>query len=176
MMPRRGSFIRLFLIALFALLLLGGGCGYHLQGELSLPGGAQAVHVALFENHSSETAAEDVFTNALIDAVLKKTRARVTAFEQATGFISGSIQSITIGSLTRSSDDDVLQGRVSAVLDVVMTDAEGRELWAVKGYSGSEVYTASSSNLSDEAAKQEAVEQIAQRLGEKLISALSDDW
>lgn len=169
------SLMELFLLVALAL-FFWGGCGYHIQGNLSLPGGTQAVHVALFENHSSETAAEDIFTNAFIDAVLKKTGARVTAPGQATGFISGSIQSITIGSLTRSSDDDVLQGRVSAVLDVVMTDADGRELWVVKGYSGSEVYTASSSNITDEAAKQEAVAQIADRLGEKLVSALSDDW
>ena len=78
--------------------------------------------------------------------------------------------------MTRSSDDTVLQGRVSATVDLSMTDAGGETLWAVKGYGSNEVYTASSSNVTNEAAKREAVIQIAQRLSEKLISAMGDQW
>ncbi len=159
-----------------ALILVGGGCGYHIQGYASLPGGVKAVHVALFENLSRESGAENIFTNAFINELLMKTDVRMAKESNATGLITGVIRSISVGALTRSSDDTVLQGRVSATLDLSMITAGGEVLWAVKGYGGNEVYTASSSNVTNEAAKKEAVIQISQRLAEKLVSAMGDQW
>ncbi len=162
---------------LLLVLILGGGCGYRMQGTAPLPGGIKVVRVNLFENRSSQSGAENVFTNAFINELLKKTDVRVLKTTTTTGgVVTGTIRSISVGDLTRSSDDTVLQGRVSAILDLLMTDADGVELWSVKGFAGNEIYTASSSNVTDEAAQQEAVAQIALRLSEKLVSAMSDQW
>ena len=161
---------------LLLVLILGGGCGYRMQGTAPLPGGIKAVRVNLFENRSSRSGAENVFTNAFINELLKKTDVRVLKTTTAGGVVTGTIRSISVGDLTRSSDDTVLQGRVSAILDLLMTDVDGVELWSVKGFAGNEIYTASSSNVTDEAAQQEAVAQIALRMSEKLVSAMSDQW
>ena len=157
-------------------LIPGWGCGYRIQGTASLPGGIKTVQVNLFENLSSESGAENIFTNAFINELLTKTNVRVLNSPTAGGVINAIIRSISVGDLTRSSDDTVLQGRVTAILDLIMTDADGVELWSVKGYAGNEIYTASSSNVTDEAAQQEAVVQIALRLSEKLVSAMGDQW
>ena len=84
---------------LLALLMLWGGCGYHIQGYASLPGGTKAVHVALFENRSGESGAENIFTNAFIDELLMKTDARVTEEAGAQGVITGVIRSISVGGI-----------------------------------------------------------------------------
>ena len=164
-----------YLIWLFFLLLVGG-CGYHIQGNTFLPTGIKAVHVTLFENRSGESGAENTFTNAFIKELLMKTNAQVTDESHARGFITGIIRSISVGDLTRSSDDAVLQGQVRATMDLSMVDDKGHVVWEVKGYSDNEVYTASSSNVTDEFAKREAVEEIATRLSEKLVSAMGDQW
>ena len=164
-----------YLICLIALLLVGG-CGYHIQGNTSLPTGIKAVHVTLFENRSGESGAENTFTNAFIKELLMKTNAQVTDESHARGFITGIIRSISVGDLTRSSDDAVLQGQVRATMDLSMADDKGHVVWEVKGYSDNKVYTASSSNVTDESAKREAVEEIANRLSEKLVSAMGDQW
>jgi outer membrane lipopolysaccharide assembly protein LptE/RlpB len=158
------------------LLLLVGGCGYHIRGNTPLPAGIKAVHVTLFENRSGESGAENTFTNAFINELLMKTDAQVTDKSHARGFITGIIRSISVGDLTRSSDDAVLQGRVNATMDLSMTDDKGHVVWEVKGYNDNKVYTASSSNVTDESAKQEAVEEIARRLSEKLVSSMGDQW
>ena len=157
-------------------LVLVGGCGYHIQGNASLPAGIKAVHVTLFENRSGESGAENTFTNAFINELLMKTDAQVTDEGHARGFITGTIRSISVGDLTRSSDDAVLQGQVRATMDLSMVADKGGVVWEVKGYSDHKVYTVSSSNATDEFAKQEAVEEIAERLSEKLVSAMGDQW
>ncbi|WP_212637864.1 LPS assembly lipoprotein LptE [Desulfocicer vacuolatum] len=156
--------------------LLLGGCGYHIQGNTPLPAGIKAVHVTLFENRSGESGVENTFTDLFIDELLMKTDAKVTDEAHARGFVTGIIRSISVGDLTRSSDDAVLQGLVRATMDLSMADETGNVVWGVKGYSDSKVYTASSSNVTDESAKQEAVEYIARRLSEKLVSAMGDQW
>ncbi|MFK5951838.1 MAG: LPS assembly lipoprotein LptE [Desulfobacterium sp.] len=157
-------------------LLLVGGCGYHIQGNTSLPAGIKAVHVTLFENRSGESGVENIFTNAFIKELLMKTDAQVIDEAHARGFITGTIRSISVGDLTRSSEDAVLQGQVRATMDLSMADDKGDVVWEVKGYNDHKVYTASSSNATDEFAKQEAVEEIAERLSEKLVSAMGDQW
>jgi len=157
-------------------LTLVGGCGYHIQGNTSLPAGIKAVHVTLFENRSGESGAENTFTNAFINELLMKTDAQVTDEAHAKGFITGIIRSISVGNLTRSSDDAVLQGQVRATMDMSMADDKGDVVWEVKGYSDERVYTASSSNVTDDSAKSEVLEGMAKRLSEKLVSAMGDQW
>jgi len=169
---RRRAWYFIWLIFLF----LMGGCGYHIQGNTSLPTGIKVVHVTLFENRSGESGAENTFTNAFIKELLMKTNAQVSDESHARGFITGIIRSISVGDLTRSSDDAVLQGQVRATMDLSMADDKGHVVWEVKGYSDNKVYTASSSNVTDESAKREAVEEIANRLSEKLVSAMGDQW
>ncbi len=157
-------------------LVMVGGCGYHIQGNASLPAGIKAVHVTLFENRSGESGVENTFTNAFIKELLMKTDVQVTDEAHARGFIIGTIRSISVGNLTRSSENAVLQGQIRATMDLSMADDKGNVVWEVKGYSDHKVYTASSSNATDESAKQEAVEEIAGRLSEKLVSAMGDQW
>ncbi len=152
------------------------GCGYRLSGGGPLPGNVTRVAVAMFENRSFETGAEAVFTSALMTELVQSSDARVVGREEADAVILATIRSITIGGLTRTADDSVVERRVSAVLDLDMVGKDGETIWSVRKFSESEVYAVSSANASDEAAKREAVQEIADRVAERIISKMRDNF
>ncbi len=51
---------------LFFLMLSFSACGYKFAGEGRLPGDIKRIKIAMLENHTGETGAEAVLTNALI--------------------------------------------------------------------------------------------------------------
>ena len=152
------------------------GCGYRLSGGGPLPGNVTRVAVAMFENRSFETGAETVFTSALMTELVQSSEAVVVDRDEAEAVILGTIRSITLGELTRTADDAVVERRVSAVLDLDVVSKDGETIWSVRNFSESEVYTVSSANVSDEAAKRDAVRKIADRVSERIISKMRDDF
>ena len=161
---------------IFVLLFIVAGCGYRLSGGGALPGNVTRVSVSMFQNQSFETGAETIFTSALIRTLVEKTDAQIVARKEADAVISSTIKSITMGALTRTSDDAVIERLVGAVLDLYMVNNEGETIWSVRNFSQSEVYTVSSANMSDEAAKREAIEKIADRISERIISKMRDNF
>ena len=162
--------------SLVCLLVFLCACGYRFSGAGKLPGSVTRVHVAMFENRSAETGAEAIFTNALVSELLRRSGADVVEKNRASAFISGDIRSITIGALTRTSDDEVLERRVTAVVDLKMVNRKGKKLFDVTGFSGDEEFAVSGSNLSDRASSEEAVEKVARRIAEDLVSRMKDDF
>jgi uncharacterized protein YkuJ len=62
------------------------------------------------------------------------------------------------------------------VVDVVLTGAEGKVLWSVKNFSATESYEVSISSVDDEANKREAIDLIAERVAERLVSRMTNDF
>jgi len=169
--------IKKSLIAIISVLFfLLPGCGYRLSGGGVLPGNVTRVSVSMFQNQSFETGAETIFTSALIRTLVEKTDARIVARKEADAVITSTIKSITMGALTRTSGDAVIERLVGAVLDLYMVNKEGETIWSVRNFSQTEVYTVSSINASDEAAKREALEKIADRISERIISKMRDNF
>jgi len=165
------------LIAIISVLFfLFPGCGYRLSGGGPLPGNVTRVSVSMFQNQSFETGAETIFTSALIRNLVEKTDAEIVSRKEADAVITSTIKSITMGALTRTSDDAVIERLVGAVLDLYMVNKEGETIWSVRNFSQTEVYTVSSINASDEAAKREAIEKIADRISERIISKMRDNF
>lgn len=152
------------------------GCGYRLSGGGPLPGNVTRVAVAMFENRSFETGAETVFTSALMTELVQSSNAVVVDRDEAEAVILGTIKSITLGGLTRTADDAVVERQVSAVLDLDVVSKDGETIWSVRNFFESEVYSVSNANVSDEAAKREAVREIADRVSERIISKMRDNF
>jgi hypothetical protein len=157
-------------------LLIGPGCGYGLDGGGLIDNDITRVSVAVFENKSTESRAGISFTNELIREITAKTDTIVVADGNATRKISGTVQSITFSTLSRSSSEDVTEREVKAVVDVVLTGAEGKVLWSVKNFSATESYEVSISSVDDEANKREAIDLIAERVAERLVSRMTNDF
>ncbi len=150
------------------------GCGYHLSKAGYVNGNLTRVAVTLFDNNTAEGTAGVCFTNELIREITAKTGTQVV--DDADHVIAGTVTSITISDLSRSSVTTVMARQVTAMVDVKLTDANGDILWAVTGCSANETYSVASrasDNGVDEASKRAAVNRIAQRVAERLVNQMT---
>ena len=159
-----------------SVLIIGSGCGYRLEGGGFINNNVSRVSVVIFENKTTESRAGISFTNELIREITAKTDTIVVDADSATRKISGTVQSITFSTLSRSSSEDVTEREVNAMVDVVLTGAGGKILWSVKRFSATESYKVSDISVDDEANKREAVDLIAERVAERLVSQMTNDF
>lgn len=166
------------LLIIISISFLGffASCGYKFAGGGLLPGKTKLVAVKMFENKTSETGAENIFSNALSMELVTKSDTKVVGIEKAEAFFTGVVKSISISKLTRTSDDAVIERKVSAVIDLKMVDKDGQVLWSVKDFQGREEYQVTTQNLTDMASRTLAVRKIAERIAQKVVGSLLDDF
>ncbi len=160
----------------FGIFVFTDSCGYKFSNKGTLPSGITKLSVGIFENNSSESGAENYFTAALINELVHTTNAMVVDKKNASAFIKARIESITFGTLTRKTDESVSEIRISAVVDLSLIDKSKNTIWSVQNFSDYEDYAVSNSNISDEAAKRGAVKKIAERIAEKIVSRMRDNF
>lgn len=166
----------ILLIVSFFILSIVGSCGYKFSGGGLLPGKTKFVTVKMFENRSSETGAENIFANALSIELMEKSDSQVVKLEDADAYFSGVVKSISISTLTRTSDDAVIERKVSAVIDLKMIDKDGNILWFVKDFQGREAFQVTTENITDMASRTVAVRKIAERIAQKVVSRMLDNF
>lgn len=162
------------IIAVLLIMGVAAGCGYRLAGGGYVNEDVARVRVDVFENASAEPGIGVSFTNELIREILAKTDTRVE--NHAGRRIVGTVKSITFSTLSRSSATDIAEREVVAVVDVRLLDAAGQILWSVKDFSARESYTVSQDTVVEEAGKRQAVETIAQRVAERLVSRMTSGF
>jgi hypothetical protein len=147
-------------------------CGYQFEGGGYIHDDVTRVAVRVLENKSTETGAGITFTNALIREIIQKTDTKITDESTATAILEGSITAVIFSVLSRSTTESVIERRVSARVDLRLINTDWDVIWSVKDFSTRDDYTVSQDKLTDEANKREAVDKIAQRSAEKLISKM----
>ncbi len=148
------------------------GCGYRLAGGGYLNETVTRVAVDVFENNSSESRAGISFTNELVTEIIQKSDTEVVDQSKTTRVIIGTIKAITFSTLSRSSTEDVTERQVTAVVDVRLVGPDDEIIWSVKDFSAKESYTVADDTVNDEANKSEAVDTIAERVAERLVSQM----
>ncbi|CCK80424.1 conserved uncharacterized protein [Desulfobacula toluolica Tol2] len=159
-----------FLFAVFA------SCGYQFEGGGYINKDVTRVAVNILDNNSLQTEAGVVFTNALIREIIEKTDTAVVDESHATAVIKGTINAITFSTLSRSTTESVIERRVCAVLDLRLVNKDGEMIWSVKDFATDEEYTVSEDNIEDENNIRDAVEKIATRSAEKVISRMLNNF
>jgi len=161
----------------YTILLAGvvlASCGYRFAGPGQLPGNPRHLHVAVVENPTTETGIEVLLSNTLIQAFLANGHQVVAGPEAADAVLSGRIASLRIDSVSRESAQISLAGRVSIVLNLVLSDPEGNEIWSAEGLSGSQRYSISTGNkLQTEADRRHAIKILSERLAETAYDRLT---
>ncbi len=160
------------LCILAGVLLLFSGCGYRLEGGGYIYQGVTRVGVEVFENKTSQTRAAIDFTNGLIREIQEKSDTKVVDPANAARRIKGKIKAITFSVLSRSSTETVVERNVTAVVDVQLLDTDDDILWSVSNFSSSESYMVDEDKINDEASINEAIEIIAQRIAERVVSQM----
>ena len=151
-------------------------CGYQFEGSGFINKDVKSVAVRILNNKSSETGAGIVFTNALIQEILQKTETRVVDESMASAFLEGSITAITFATLSRSTTESVLERRIWATTNLKLINRDGELIWSVSNFPSHEDYKVSPDKITDEHNKKAAVDKIAVRSAEKLISKLMNNF
>ncbi len=166
----------ILLIALVLLLSSLASCGYKFAGGGLLPGNTKRVAVKMFENNTSESGVENIFVSALSAELMKKSDSEVVNIEDSDAYFKGIVKSISISTLTRTAADAVIERKITAVIDLKMVDGEGNILWSIKDFKGREEYQVTTENLTDMASRTEGLTKIAERIAEKVVSRMLDDF
>ena len=158
------------------LVVFFASCGYQFEGGGYINKDVSSVAVRALKNKSSETGAVIAFTNALIQEIIQKTDTKVVEESRASAFLEGTIKEITFVTLSRSTTESVLERRILALMDLKLINREGEVIWSASDFTSYEDYTVSQDNITDEGNKKAAVDKIAIRSAEKLISKLMTNF
>jgi Lipopolysaccharide-assembly len=122
------------LLALLALVMALGGCGYHFGASGSnLPSGAETIYVARFTNHTRQTGINDVFMRYLDDEIAMHRRLRlVDSPAEADLELSGEILAITpLPSSFNSVLEPTIYSRSMTVAAQLKDLRNNRVIWSV---------------------------------------------
>ena len=150
------------------------GCGYRFSGGGTLPGGATQVFVSMFENRTDETGIEAVLTNDLIYEFSRAGTLAVTE-RSADARLSGAITAISRGTISRISVNTSQERRVSLVLSLRLTGADGKLLWTQR-MTDNEEYLVEKDRETTDRNRRAAIIVLSKRLSEKIYYRLTDNF
>lgn len=107
-------------LALLALGLVAGGCGYSLRG--TLPPHIKTVAVPIFANRTSEPAVENFLTGAVVEAFSTNGRLRVVTPAKADSILEGEVVGFQVESVAFDAAANVRQYRLVVTLNLVYRD------------------------------------------------------
>jgi len=119
-------------LTVFSLLLFLTACGYGLVGAPDrLPHGIQTLHVALFENRTTEPYLENVITQSVNQRLLRIPELRLqTSVENSDASLSGSVLTYRIEAAAYDALDRPQQYRVVMQIEAqLQRTSDGRILW-----------------------------------------------
>lgn len=166
------------LLLLFFVIVSGTlvGCGYKFSGGGTMPSGTGMICISLFNNRTSEAMLENTIVNALVYEFTRNGQKISKNKESADSIMAGEIKSVNSETVTQTESLTSIESRVTVALSVLVKDQNGDVLWENRNISDSEVYTVSSNNSSDSAAKKEALRKISERISVKIYSGMTEDF
>lgn len=164
----------IWIILLF--LMLVSDCGYKFTGGGSFPAGIKSVCVVTLENRTSETGAENIFTNDLIYEVTRDGKVVLKSKDKADAVLSGVIKSMNIQTISRTGTHSALERRVTITVNVKLTTPDGKVIWYANDVSANEAYDVMSDKLATEQKRRDAISALSKRLAERLYARITDDF
>jgi outer membrane lipopolysaccharide assembly protein LptE/RlpB len=157
--------------------MMVSACGYRFAGEGNFPGGASRLFVAVLENQTIETGFEAVMTNDLIYEI---TRSRANAYTSnplaADAVLTGTIRETRTVTVSRQSTQVSLRRRVTAYVDLHLTDRQGKVVWKVRRLSAKQEYDVVDSQAVTEQNRKDALRSLSSKFAEKVVIRLTEEF
>jgi outer membrane lipopolysaccharide assembly protein LptE/RlpB len=155
----------------FLCLFLLTGCGYQMVGkETHVPPGLNSVAIPTFKNQTFEPGIEVPFTQAFLREFIQDRRVNVVDRAGAESVLEGIIRDFSFYSVSFDKSGFVIEYQTNVILDLTLKDRTGKVLWEEKGFSENRWFRASSSGVTNEAAKQVAIQETGKLAAERLRS------
>ena len=147
------------------------GCGYQMVGKKThVPPGLASVAIPTFKNQTFEPGIEVPFTQAFLREFIQDRRVNVVGRAEADSIFEGIIKYFSIYSVSYDRSGFVIEYQTNVILDLTLKDRTGKVLWEEKGFSETRWFRASSSGVTNEAAKQVAIQETGKLAAERLRS------
>ncbi len=158
------------------MLIIFSSCGYSFRGSGNFPEGIKSLFIKILKNRTSETGAENIFTNDLIYEVTSHGNVVLAGEGSADGILSGVIKSMRIDAISHRDTYSSLERRVIISIDLKLTDQTGRVIWSAKDISANKDYIVSSDKQITEKHRREAIITLSKKLAEKVYNRLTDNF
>jgi outer membrane lipopolysaccharide assembly protein LptE/RlpB len=174
--------LRLASAALLAVALggLAGGCGYSLVGRASnLPADVREILIRPLENQTPRSQVEQFLTSAIADELVTRQRFAVVQSEaEADAVLSGAVTGFTVTPVTFDADGRATEYEITVVarMSFRRTGAEGAVLWSNERYAFRENYKVEVSETGYFDQEDTAIEEVADRFAETMVSDLLEGF
>lgn len=143
------------------------GCGYRFAGSGSLPEGVSRLCVAVPENRSADVRLAPMVANFVVsEAIAAGAEASVGCAGNA-GSLTGEIRSVSTATITRNSDGEGTEERVTITASFRLAGEDGEVIWQRSPVTGTETYDVvpgADSTAPRSAALEEAAEDLAENV------------
>ena len=164
----------LSLVLLLALLLGSSGCGYRFSVVGNLPVGIGNISVRMFENRTSETGAEAVFTDALI-AELMRSGVSIAQADSADSILEGVIESVNVWTVSRRSTQVSTERRIGMAVSFKFFNRDGKLLSSGRVQENQTIWVTANRATTD-AVRLDAIRRISQRVAERVNQRLCKNF
>jgi outer membrane lipopolysaccharide assembly protein LptE/RlpB len=168
-LPRPGGTIRNCRWLPIICLVLLMACGYRMAGkETHVPPGLSSIAIPTLKNKSFEPGIEIQFTQAFLNEFIQDRRVKVVSRAEADAILEGVVTDFTAYGVAYDKSGFVLQYRTIIVVNFTLRDRTGKVLWEEKGWNENQWFRASSTGVTNEAAKQVAIQRTAGFMAERI--------
>jgi outer membrane lipopolysaccharide assembly protein LptE/RlpB len=149
--------------------LLPLGCGYQMVGkETHVPPGLSSIAIPTFKNSTFEPGIEIPFTQAFLNEFIQDRRVKVVSRAEADAILEGVVADFRTYGVAYDRSGFVLQYQIGVTVNLTLRDRTGKVLWEEKGLGESQWFRASSSGVTNEAAKQVSIQKTAGSMAERI--------
>lgn len=152
------------------------GCGYKFSGGGPMPGNVKRIHVATMENRTTEVGAETIFTNDLIYEMTRSGRVDVTDPQGAEATLRGTIRSISVANIARSTARTAVERRVTVVMEFKLVARDGRVMRHITDLSDDEAFSVAGDRQANDLRRRNALTEISKRMAESVYQRLTEDF
>ncbi|MFQ5772210.1 MAG: LPS assembly lipoprotein LptE [bacterium] len=169
--------IKKYICLFFLVWLFVAACGYRFAGNGEFPEETNRIFVEVLENRTSETGVENIVTSELLkEFTLRKTNNLAGSPDDADALLSGVIQFVIIQTISPKGKDAASERRVTVTVDLKLAQKDGQVIWTAKSLTDNEGYKIDENKERTEQNKREALRVLSQRIAERTMNRLSDDF
>jgi hypothetical protein len=164
-------------VIIILIAVLGGACGYRFGGESGFPGDSDRLFVKVLENRTQETGVENIVTAALLsELTLRKTDGLASGIDHADVVLSGVVEEVAIRTISTRNKDTAGERRVTVSVDLKLKKQDGSVVWAADGITDDEGYFVDADKERTDQNRRNAIRVLSQRIAEKVVNRMSDDF
>jgi len=148
-------------------MVLIAGCGYKMMGkETYVPPGLHSIAIPTFKNQTFEPGIEIAFTEAVLNEFIQDRRVKVVSRSEADCILEGAITYFSTAGSAYSVSGFVAQYSINVTINLSLKDRTGKVLWEQKGLSEPGWFATQSVSVTNESAKQGAIQKAAATFAE----------